>query len=69
MFSSESKLFGGFFCGFFHPEALFKSGRDGSCTLVVEVVNGKAEDEIAKEVNKTRDRNCLLLLRGCHGGR
>ena len=53
----------------FHPESLFRSGRDGACTLVVEVVDGKAEDEIANKVNKTRDKNCVLLLGGCHGGR
>ena len=53
----------------FHPEGLFRSGRDGACTLVVEVVDGKAEDEIANKVNKTRDKNCVLLLGGCHGGR
>ena len=44
----------------FHPEGLFRSGRDGACTLVVEVVNGKAEDEIANKVNKSRDKNYAL---------
>ena len=53
----------------FHPESLFRSGCDRACTLVVEVVDGKAEDEIANKVNKARDKDCVLLLGGCHGGR
>ena len=53
----------------FHPEGLFRYGRDGSRTLVVEVVDGKAEDEIANKVNNARDKDCVLLLGGCHGGR
>ena len=47
----------------FHPESLFRSERDRACTLVVEVVDGKAEDEIANKVNKTRDKNCLVVVK------